>query len=184
MRRPPTPASIALRARARGFSLIVGLVIVFAAALLAVGGALVATQNTQSTSGWSDRQRALFVAEGTLRAAETSTQTFVTANLSNLSGAVSAGGTPYIYARANAPSWTPWPTASATSVQIDPSLPNGQYFVVYEGDSALTGSGFVNGSGASGSMLTQLHKFTIYVYANGSKPGTQVILSVHRQYSQ
>ena len=164
--------------------MIVGLIMVFAAAMLALGGALVATQNAQSATGWSDRQKALFVAEGTMRLAETQTQAFVTANLSNIPGALGTSGYATFYPRASAPQWTPWPKASATSVQVDPSLPNGQYFVVYEGATAITGTGFANGSGAATGMASNLYKFTIYAYANGAKPGTQVILAVHRQYSQ
>ena len=184
MHRPSRPLFLAARSRQRGFSLIFGLVLVFAATLLGLGGALLATQNSQSSTGWSDRQKALFVAEGTMRIAEAQTQTFVTANLSNISGALGSSGYASFYPRSTAPSWTPWPATSATSVQVDPNLPNGQYFVVYEGATAITGTGFANGSGASAGMASNLFKFTIYAYANGAKPGTQVILAVHRQYSQ
>ena len=169
--------------RQRGAALAVALIMLVMISLLAAAGFLLSTTEARGAVNWSDRQRAMFVAEGALKEAEAAVKTVAAS--ANVEQAVSNKGQGYfIRSEGRVPPMNPWPSGNAiNATSKDSRLEAGsaQYIVVYEGKAAPSGMGEV---GANGSSVKsgQKPRFTIYAKAGGIREGTHVVLSYSNEF--
>lgn len=170
----------------RGAALIVALIMLILVSLLGAAGFFMSTTEARGASGWSDRQRALFAAEGALKEAEAAVKTLVAANSSTDARLVVTGRTGY-YIRHD--STIPdvsvtsnWNTTNAiTATTADDLSGKVFYFVVYEGVAPTLEQGLLQGNGNVNQSSTR-PRFTLYAMAGGYKDGTQVVLSTSEEF--
>ena len=172
-----------MRRNSNGISLPLALVMLVAAALIAAAGAQSSAWNLRANTGWTDRQRALFLAESTLKFAESRLELLVDSSSANMPDAVRAQG-PGFFVRedANVPVWNPWP-AGGISHTADPNSDPSEYFVVYEGSVPATdGTELVGASGTTNTGKSEFYRFSIVARSGGRHAGTGVVLVVMRQF--
>ena len=169
----------------RGAALAVALIMLIMVSLLAAAGFLLSTTEARGAVSWSDRQRAMFVAEGVLKEAEATVKTLVTNNSSNVEQAVArAGRGYYVRTAGNVPQMNPWQSGNAiNATSKDRRLDAGsaQYIVVYEGKSEPFGEGELTSNGGV-SAKSGNPRFTIYAKAGGIREGTFVVLSFSNEF--
>lgn len=167
----------------RGAALVVALIMLVMVSLLAASGFLISTSEARAAGGWSDRQRAMFLAESALREAEDVVRDGV-ASAENIPAAVRnkqllLGGKGY-YVRGDADvpevnvTWDAAAKGVAATV-VDSKAAQAHYMVVYEGTAPEFGTQF-------GSAVGSKPRFTLYARAGGIKEGTQVVLSLSQQF--
>lgn len=167
----------------KGAALVIALIMLVMVSLLAAGGFLLSTTEARGAAGWSDRQRALFTAEGALIQGESAAKTLIGATDASSQTAVesavrNAGTGYYVRTDGTVPDLDPWPTAKS----IKATIPDGSkvssiyYMIVYEGMGTVSGSGLVSGNGNT-SQTSAKPRFTIYAEAGGIKETTYVVLS-------
>lgn len=169
-------------ARQRGAALAVSLIMLILVTLLAAAGFMMSTTEARGAAGWSDRQRAMFAAEGVLKEAEQAVSALVAAN-SDVESAVAAKGTGY-YLRKNGdlPDLDPWPAdESIEARQVDARTESAYYLVVYEGKATAAGDGLLDASGRLNTAAAK-PRFTLYAKAGGIKAGTYVVLSTSKEF--
>ncbi len=170
--------------RQRGAALAVALIMLIMVSLLAAAGFLLSTTEARGAVSWSDRQRAMFVAEGVLKEAEDVVKTLV-ANNSNVEGAVAGKGTGYyIRTTGNVPSMSSWPkdkAVNATSKDQRLEAGSAQYIVVYEGAALPAGDGMLDSAGRL-NVASAKHRLTLYAKAGGIREGTYVVLSTSKEF--
>lgn len=165
-----------------GAALVVALIMLVMVSLLAAGGFLLSTTEARGASGWSDRQRALFTAEGVLIQGEDVAKALLSNIASDSTSAVelavrNAGTGYYVRTDGTVPDLDPWPTSQS----IQATAPTGgvakaYYMIVYEGMGTASGSGLVSGNGNTNKSASK-PRFTIYAEAGGIKENTYVVLS-------
>lgn len=168
-----------------GAALVVALIMLVMVSLLAAGGFLLSTTEARGASGWSDRQRALFTAEGVLIQGEDVAKALVGSTESDSSSAVeqvvrNAGTGYYVRTDGTVPDLDPWPTTKS----IPATMPTGgvskaYYIIVYEGMGTASGTGLVTGNG-NANQAVSTPRFTIYAEAGGIKEATYVVLSTSK----
>ena len=170
--------------RQRGAALLVAIIMLLLVSLLAAGGYLVSTTEARSAAAWSDRQRAMFLAESALREAEAAVREGVAIEADIESAVrnkyVVLGNKGY-YVRGD--SGVPqidsaWTGASngVAATQLNSNAERAYYLVVFEGQqTAQTGTQF----GVTG---TSRPRFTIYAKAGGIKEGSSVVLSTSQEF--
>lgn len=147
----------------QGAALLVVMILLMVATLLGLSTTAGSVAGTRTAAGWSDRQRALYLADTVANAAITEIKTLVTSTNGDLATAMrvpTAGH--YVRSDGNAPNWMQWPADSATGGYTVNSYPQARYFVVYEGEKT---------SGATISLL-----FTVVVRASAQMNGTASIV--------
>lgn len=168
--------------RQNGAALVVALIMLVMVSLLAAGGFLLTTGEARGASGWSDRQRALFTAEGVLIQGEDVARALVSGTASDSTSAVeqavrNAGTGYFVRTDGTVPALDPWPTTqSIQATASDPRVTSGYYMIVYEGMGTASGTGLVSGNGNANKSSTK-PRFTIYAKAGGLKDATYVVLS-------
>jgi len=178
--------------RQRGAALIVSLIMLVMVSLLAAAGFLATTGEARGAAGWSDRQRALFLAETTLREAVSLTQSVVDANRTRVKQAVLAkGATQGFFVRDDDTfNILPWNektfndnSATFTNLATQTGLSGaaGRYAIVFEGMVSRESGGVVGGAGST-SQTAQRPRFTIYAKAGGQRDGTLVVLSTSKEF--
>lgn len=176
--------NIVLARRQQGAALLVALIMLVLISMLAAAGFFMSTGEARGAAGWSDRQRAMFAAEGALKQASESVAALVAAN-TDVEAAVSNLGTSagyYLRKNGNVPELSPWPTSGVvTGTSKDARTSDVYYFVVYEGKSISTGNAIVNSTGALNNQAAK-PRFTIYSKAGGIKDGTLVVLSTSKEF--
>lgn len=180
MRRKPLPA---YRRAQRGAALAIALILLVLASLLGAAGYLASTSEVRGAIGWSDRQRALFLAESALREAEQVLAGKVK-GVTDIESTIRAAGTGY-YVRAdnNLPAYNPWNTTrTIKATAIDTRASDAYYMIVYEGLAPAFGSELVGANGAANPASSTRARFTLYARAGGIREGTGVTLSVSREY--
>lgn len=166
----------------RGAALIVSLIMLILVSLLAAAGFMMSTSEARGAAGWSDRQRAMFAAEGVLKEAEQAVSAMVAVS-ANIETAVAAKGTGY-YLRKNGdlPALDPWPNASSiAAAAVDSRTGAAHYIVVYEGKAVGSGDGLLDSSGRLNKTSAK-PRFTLYAKAGGIKDGTYVVLSTSKEF--
>lgn len=149
-------------ARQRGAALLVVMIFLVVAALLGTATTLGSVGGSRDASLWSDRQRAVFLADTVASQVQADIRTLAQETSGDLAAAlrVPAQGY-YVRADGNAPDWMGWPADSATGSRTVGNFPAARYFVVYEGASP----------GASGGLL-----FTLAVRARAQVNGTAAVV--------
>ena len=179
-------------AQQRGIALILVLVLSIVVFTIAAMAYRLATQATRAGSGWNDRQRSLYYAESALVKAEKDLDAFMYLRDPStvLSALAAKGNGYYIREQGNAPAHRPWATApgqSSKSAVLKATFDSveTEYFVVFEGASpkAQSNGQLVGANGASISNMINPKRFSIYAWAPGKQAGTEVILSVTREYA-
>lgn len=171
--------------RQQGAALIVTLILLILVSLIGIGGYLATTGEVRSAAGWSDRQRALYLAESTMQMALTSAR--LLAQQSNVRSAVLAKGQGYYVRDQGTLHILPWNEATfeknAYSVSNIAGMAgtSGSYIVVYEGMATSGSSGGVVSVNGSKNTTTQHARFTIYAKAGGQRDGTLVVLSTAQE---
>lgn len=170
-----------------GAALVVALIMLVMVSLLAAASFMMATTEARGAAGWSDRQRAMFSAEGALKEAEAAVKALAAKD--DVLGAVSAKSNGY-YVRHHQTKVVPdvsvasnWVTANAVqATAVDTNVTEVFYMVVYEGTAPQGGgSGFVTGTG--GVAKTSVRpRFTLYAKSGGLKDGTFVVLSTSKEF--
>lgn len=168
----------------RGAALAVALIMLIMVSLLAAAGFLLSTTEARGAVNWSDRQRAMFVAEGVLKEAEAAVKTVVASSSNVEQTVVDKGKGYYVRTAGSVPPMNPWPKGSAVdATSKDTRLESGsaQYIVVYEGKAAPSGMGEL---GPNGNPIKSGEKprFTIYAKAGGIREGTFVVLSYSNEF--
>ncbi|WP_417068768.1 pilus assembly PilX family protein [Niveibacterium terrae] len=170
-----------LRSRQRGVTLVIAMIMLILVSMLAAAAYLMSTGEARAASGWSDRQRAIFLAENALKTAESSVATLV-AGQPDVANLIKNKGTGY-YVRSNTakpvPAFDPWPEDSSIGVTttIDGRTASAHYIVIFEGNAPAFGEQLA-GTPAS----SKRSRFTLVAQAGGLKPDTNVVLSVSREY--
>lgn len=176
---------IELGRQQQGAALLVALIMLVLISMLAAAGFFMSTGEARGAAGWGDRQRAMFAAEGALKEASESVESFVAANAVNVEAAV--GSQKGYYKRhdgdlpdvSDASHWTADNSIKATAV--DSRADNISYMVVYEGTAPQAGQGFLQSNGNVNKTSTR-PRFTIYAKAGGIKDGTYVVLSTSKEF--
>ncbi|MFT4172930.1 MAG: PilX N-terminal domain-containing pilus assembly protein [Rhodocyclaceae bacterium] len=168
--------------RQGGVALIMALVLLVMVSLLAVVGFGAATIEARGASGWSDRQRAFFLAESAGKEAESVVASLATS--ADVLTAVRNRGTGfYVRADNNVPLYKPWPTDSSVAASgIVDGAGKAYYMVVFEGYAPALGGQLIGNSGATHAASTDRARFTIYASAGGLRGETNVVLSMAREY--
>lgn len=172
--------------RQRGAALVVSLIMLVLASLVAAGGFFLSTEEARGASSWSDRQRALFAAEGALKEAEEAVRNKIT-GAANVRQTVLSGGNGYYVRHASVipdvSAEATWKSGSALvlpatqTMKADTRLADGvSYFVVFEGYGQATGNALLTGSG-NVNEAAKKPRFTLYAKAGGIKKGTLVVLT-------
>lgn len=147
----------------QGAALLVVVIFLMLATLLGVSTTAGSVASTRTAAGWSDRQRALYLADTVANAATAEIKTLVEATNGDLAAAMRAPAIGhYVRSDGNAPNWMQWPADSGTNGYTISSYPQARYFVVYEGEKT---------SGATVSLL-----FTVMVRASAQMNGTASIV--------
>lgn len=168
----------------RGAALIIALIMLIMVSLLAAAGFLLTTSEARGAIGWSDRQRALFTAEGALTEGVAAAKAIVnsdtlTTSESSVAERVRAAGTGFfVRTDGTVPDLNPWPDSqSVEATAKDANLTSKiHYIVVYEGSGVSSGSALVTGNGNTNKSSIQ-PRFTVYAQSGGIKDGTNVVLS-------
>lgn len=170
----------------QGAALVVALIMLILVSLLGAAGFFMSTTEARGATGWSDRQRALFAAEGALKEAEAAVKTLVASNTTVDTRQLVSGRTGY-YIRhdSTVPDVsvaTNWTTSNAISATTATDL-SGKvfYFIVYEGAAPTLDQGLLQGNGNVNQSATR-PRFTLYAMAGGYKDGTQVVLSTSEEF--
>lgn len=168
----------------RGVALVVSMIMLVLASLMAAGGFFLSTEEARGASSWSDRQRALFAAEGALKEAEAAVRQKI-AGSANVRQTVLNGGSGYYVRHVSAipevsadSTWKAGPALpAALTMQADKRLEDEvYYFVVFEGYGQATGNALLTGSGNVNDTAKN-PRFTLYAKAGGIKKGTLVVLT-------
>lgn len=147
----------------QGAALLVVVIFLMLATLLGVTTTAGSVAGTRTAAGWSDRQRALYLADTVANAATTEIKTLVENTNGDLATAMRVPTVGhYVRSDGNAPNWMQWPADSGTNGYTISSYPQARYFVVYEGEKT---------SGATVSLL-----FTVMVRASAQMNGTASIV--------
>lgn len=167
----------------RGAALVVALIMLIMVSLLAAGGYMLATSESRSAAGWSDRQRALFAAEGALKEAENAVNNGVAKQPDVRQAVLNAGHGYYVRHESELPDLSSagsWTASSAVSAS-DSQRIGVYYMVVFEGKAPASGSEEFKATGGlnDGAMKS---RFTLYAKAGGIKDGTYVVLSTSREF--
>lgn len=173
-----------MRARQRGAALVVALIMLIMVSLLAAASFAMTTSEAKGSAGWSDRQRALYAAEGVLKEGEAAVQSLVDAAGSGIEQAVRSKGTGfYVRTDGSMPEIDPWPTASSIAGTAADERLAGQlhYIAVFEGTGIKPGAALSNAAGNPNKTAEQ-PRFTVYAMAGGIKEGTHVVLSSSKAY--
>lgn len=173
----------------RGAALIVALIMLIMVSLLAAGSFFLTTGEARGAASWSDRQRAIFAAEGVLKEAEEAIQTKVAGSLDVRQTVLSAGTGFYVRHESTVPdaslgdTWTNAFALPATASEAaDERLSGGvYYFAVFEGYGQATGSALLDHSGRI-NETTKKPRFTLYAKAGGLKEGTFVVLTTSKEF--
>lgn len=170
----------------RGVALVVSLIMLVLASLVAAGGFFLSTEEARGASGWSDRQRALFAAEGALREAKAAVSNKTAGSVNVRQTMLSAGNGYYVRHTSTIPDVSAeatWKAGSALSLpatetmKADTRLADGvAYFVVFEGYGQAQGEALLTGSG-NVNEAAKTPRVTLYAKAGGIKKGTFVVLS-------
>jgi len=171
-------------ARQRGAALAVALIMLIMVTLLAAGGFMMTTSEARGAAGWSDRQRALFAAEGALKEGEAAVQALVDAAGAGVELAVRTKGTGFfVRTDGNMPEIDPWPKAnSLAGTSSDTRLADQLYYMaVFEGTGIKSGAALTDSAGRPNKTAEQ-PRFTVYAMAGGIKEGTYVVLSSSKAY--
>lgn len=168
-----------LRTRQRGVTLVIAMIMLVLVSLLAAAAYLMSTGEARGATGWSDRQRAIFLAENALRTAESAVATLV-AGKPDVANLIAAQGTTagyYLRASGNVPTLNPWPSSGTVEVStpIEGKTATAHYLVIYEGRAPAFGERLP-------STRSLRSRFTLIAQAGGLKPETNVVLSVSREY--
>lgn len=165
----------------KGAVLLVSLIMLILVSLLAAAGFMLSTNEARGAAGWSDRQRAMFAAEGVLQEAELAVSSIV-ASSADVESAISAKGTGY-YLRKNGdvPVFDPWPSGnSVAATQPNSGAEEAYYIVVYEGKAVGSNDGMLSGGRVN--QTAAKPRFTLYAKAGGIKEGTYVVLSTSKEF--
>lgn len=169
----------------QGAALVVSLILLVMVSLIAAAGFIATTGEARSSAGWSDRQRALYLAESAMQVALS--EATILARKANVKQAVLTKGDGFYVRGETAFAVLPWNehTFNSHSVELT-NLANmtgtsGRYVVVYEGMAATSASGGVVSSTGSKSKSSQHARFTIYAKAGGQRDGTLVVLSTAQE---
>ncbi|MDP5240741.1 PilX N-terminal domain-containing pilus assembly protein [Uliginosibacterium sp. 31-16] len=171
-------------AEQRGAALVVALIMLIMVSLLAAASFALTTSEARGSAGWSDRQRALFAAEGVLKEGETAVQVLVDAAGTSVEQAVRIKGKGfYVRTDGTLPDIDPWPTASSIAGTAADQRLDGQlnYIAVFEGTGIKPGAALGNAAGNPNKAAEQ-PRFTVYAKAGGIKEGTYVVLSSSKAY--
>lgn len=168
----------------QGAALIVALIMLILVSLLAAAGYLMSTSESRASAGWSDRQRALFAAEGALKEAEKAVKNGV-ATQSDVRQAVLDKGIGYyvrhessLPAMSTADDWSRETAVTAT----DPHGGGVFYRVIFEGKAASAdGTEEFKATGGVNEAVKK-SRFTFYAKAGGIKEGTFVVLSTSKEF--
>lgn len=175
--------------RQRGAALVVSLILLVLVSLLAAGGFLATTGEARGAANWSDRQRALYLAESVLQEGWAAVGGVTAANVANLEPLLRAKPTGYFIRGKTGFSMFPWneDTFNANSIEVKNvagvSGTVGRYVVFFEGMVAESndGTGLVSSNG-SNVKAAQHARFTVYAKAGGQRDGTLVVLSASKQF--
>ena len=168
-----------LPSRQRGVTLVIAMIMLVLVSMLAAAAYLMSTGEARAASGWSDRQRAIFLAENALKEAESTVGTVV-AGQADVANVIAHKGTGYyVRSAGSVPAFNPWPTDSSVEVTttIDGKTATAHYIVIFEGNAPAFGEQLA-GTPAS----SKRSRFTLVAQAGGLKPETNVVLSVSREY--
>ncbi|MEN3112205.1 PilX N-terminal domain-containing pilus assembly protein [Uliginosibacterium paludis] len=168
----------------QGAALIIALIMLIMVSLLGAAGYLMSTSESRASAGWSDRQRALFAAEGALKEAENAVKDGV-AKQGDVRQAVIDKGTGYFVRHEStlpemktATDWTDGNAVTAT----DPHGGGVFYRVVFEGKAASAdGTEEFKATGGV-NQAAKKSRFTLYAKAGGIKEGTFVVLSTSKEF--
>lgn len=165
-----------------GAALIVALIMLILVSLLAAGGYFLATSEARAAAGWSDRHRAMFLAEGALKEAESAVREGV-ATAVNIQSAVRNknkifGKGYYIRGEVGVPvvdaAWS-GADKGIKATAVDSRAADAYYMVVYEGEALQSGTQY-------GSGVSSRPRFTLYAQAGGIKEKTLVVLSMSQEF--
>lgn len=166
----------------QGAALVVAMIMLIMVSLLAAASYMFSTTEARGAAGWSDRQRAMFAAEGALKEAVVAVQTIASSN--NMRIAMAGKGTGY-YMRheVTVPDVAgTWSTSnSVQAAAADSRITDVFYMVVYEGKAPQSGQAFQDGTGGINKTAVR-PRFTIYAKAGGLKDGTLVVLSTSKEF--
>ena len=184
-----TPVHSSFRQQ-RGAALAVALIMLIMVSLLAAGSFFLTTGEARGAASWSDRQRAMFAAEGVLKEAEDAVKTKIAGSLDVRQTVLNAGTGFYVRHESTVPeasTSTTWTTATAIKAvateTADSRLSGGvYYFAVFEGYGQATGNALLTGTGAI-NEATKKPRFTLYAKAGGLKEGTYVVLSTSKEFN-
>lgn len=168
----------------RGAALIVALIMLIMVSLLAAAGYFMTTAEARAAASWSDRQRALFSAEGALKQAESAVKAGVAVQADVRQAVLDAGAGYYVRHEEELPdlgvvdSWT----SDHAVVATDPHGGGVYYMVVFEGSApSSNGTEEFKATGGLNKAGTK-PRFTLYAKAGGIKEGTFVVLSTSQEY--
>ncbi|MEC5384332.1 PilX N-terminal domain-containing pilus assembly protein [Uliginosibacterium sp. H3] len=172
------------RQRQQGAALLVALVMLILVSLLAAAGYTMATGEARGAAGWSDRQRAMFMAEGALKEAEDKTRALVAAS-PDVEAAVrtkrSASAGYYVRKDGDMPALDPWPTTgieAASNAESRSDAPS--YIIVFEGKAIGSNDGMLSNGRVN--QAAGKPRFTLYAKAGGIKEGSYVVLSTAKEF--
>ena len=174
----------------RGAALAVALIMLIMVSLLAAGGFFLTTGEARGAASWSDRQRAMFAAEGVLKEAEDAVKAKISGSQDIRQTILNAGAGYYVRHESSIPEAseaTTWSSGSAIAASAtetaDSRLSGGvYYFAVFEGYGQATGNALLTGSGNI-NEATKKPRFTLYAKAGGLKEGTFVVLSTSKEFN-
>jgi len=168
-----------------GAALVVSLILLVMVSLIAAAGYIATTGEARSAAGWSDRQRALYLAESTLQIALVDAT--ILSRAGNVRQAMIDKGVGYYIRGENAFAVLPWNehTFDTKSVEVTNLAgmagTSGRYVIVYEGKVATGNTGGVVSSNGGKSTTSQHARFTVYAKAGGQRDGTLVVLSTAQE---
>lgn len=165
----------------RGAALVVALIMLIMVSLLAAGGFFLATTEARGAAGWSDRQRAMFAAEGVLKEAEAAVK--LVAAVEDVRLAVKNKGTGYFVRHEDVvPEMnSDWDVSKSIKATAADRVTELYYMVVYEGTAPQLDQAFQAGNGNVNKTSVR-PRFTIYAKAGGIKQGTYVVLSTSKEF--
>lgn len=150
--------------RQAGAVLVVVMIFLVVAAMLGVTTTMGTASSSREAATWTDRQRALFLADTVAAKVETDIRTLAQETSGDLATAMRVPTSGY-YVRADgdAPNWMQWPADTATGSWAVGSWSAARYYVVYEGSRSVSG----------GTALL----FTVVIRAQAQVGGTAAVLS-------
>lgn len=144
---------------------------------------MLTTTEARGAANWSDRQRALFIAESALSEAVAKVETLRKTNgPSTLQSAVSGdmGGTGF-YKREDKEfnALTHWPDKKCAPATSLLAKTEACYVIVFDGLATQENTALVNGSQSPQKSA----RFTFYAHAEGLRAGTLVVLSTSKAFN-